>query len=164
MRVLKLFSIVGGILIACVCLSVRADVYAENALLPADGGPEEIKEVISMGVDTLEACIDEVVTLKCADEIDDRDVLAYEWKEKESGTVVGTTRNVVVKPKATMTYQLNVKYILRHDERIKNGDFELGESDCYASGSWWNEVWKCHSFESGYRYVKDNSSTSMHPE
>lgn len=164
MRVLKLFSIVGGVLIACVCLSVRADVYAENALLPANGGPEEIKEVVSMGVDTLEACIDEVVTLKCADEIDDRDVLAYEWKEKESGTVVGTTRNVVVKPKATTTYQLNVKYILRHDERIKNGDFELGESDCYASGPWWNEVWKCHSFESGYRYVKDNSSTSMHPE
>lgn len=165
MRVLKLFFVVGVLVAACVCLFTRTEVYAENALLPALEGPEEIKEVISMGVDTLEACIDEVVTLKCSDEIDDRDVLEYEWKEKESGRVVGNARNVVVKPKATTTYQLNVKYILRQDERIKNGDFELGESDCYyVSESWWNEVWKCHSFESAYKYVKDNSSTSMHPE
>ena len=164
MRVLKLYAVAGVLVIACLCQITRADVSAENVLLPATAGPEEIKEVISMGVDTLEACIDQRVTLKCADGIDDKDVLEYEWKEKESGVVVGTTRNVVVSPKATVTYQLNVKYILRYDERIKNGDFELGESDCYASGPWWNEVWKCRSFESDYTYIYSNYSTSMHPE
>lgn len=165
MCVCRFFSFVGAVVAACVFLFIRTDVYAENLPLPAAGGAEEIREVISMGVDTLEACIDETVTLKCTDEIDDRDVLGYEWKEKETGIVVGTTRDVVVRPKATVTYQLNVKYILRRDERIQNGDFELGESDCYkVSGNWWNEVWKCRSFESDYKYVKDNSSTSMHLE
>lgn len=164
MRLSKLFFVVGIVVVTCILSLARRDIYAENVFLPAVEGAEEIKEVISMGIDTLEACIDEVVTLKCADKIDDKDVLSYEWKEKESGIVVGTTRNVVVKPKATVTYQLNVKYILRHDERIKNGDFELGESDCYASGPWWNEVWKCRSFESDYRYIKSNDYNSMHPE
>lgn len=91
MRVLKLFAVAGVLVIACLCQITRADVSAENVLLPATTGPEEIKEVISMGVDTLEACIDQRVTLKCADGIDDKDVLEYEWKEKESGVVVGTT-------------------------------------------------------------------------
>lgn len=165
MRVLKLFFSVGLFAAVCVFLFTRPVVYAENMPSPVAGEPEEIREVISIGVDTLEACIDETVTLRCADEIDDRDVLEYEWKEKETGKVVGRNRSVEVHPKATVTYQLNVKYILREDERIRNGDFELGESDCYyVSGYGWSEVWKCHSFESDYKYVIGNSYTSMHPE
>lgn len=165
MRVSKAILGFGGALIIGGISLFVSEVYAETAPLPPSGSSEEIKEVISMGADTLEACINEKVTLTCAESIDDRDVLAYEWVNKKTGVVIATTRSVVVEPKATTTYQLNVKYILRNDERIKNGDFELGESDCYqAGGSWWNPVWKCRSFESEYTYIKNNSSTSMHPE
>lgn len=155
------------IVFLCRIFLAVTEVYAGGApFLPDAGKDEDIKHVISIGTDTLEACINQSVKLAYDGDIDERDILAYEWRNKVTGDSVGNTREIMVAPKATTTYQLFIKYILRNDERIKNGDFELGESDCYKiSGSYpWNEVWKCRSFESQYTYVKSNSSTSMHPE
>lgn len=155
------------IIFLCRIFLATADVYAVGtSFLPDAGKDEDIKHVISIGTDTLEACINQSVKLSYDGDINEKDILAYEWRNKVTGDSVGNTREIIVSPKATTTYQLFIKYILRNDERIKNGDFELGESDCYNAGgsSPWNEVWKCRSFESQYVYVKSNSSTSMHPE
>lgn len=126
------------------------------------GGTEVIQEKISMGCDTVKACIDEKVILSCSDEYKDKDILEYQWINKTTKEVIGTTRSIEVRPQATTTYQLKIKYTLSHEERIVNGDFEKGEDDCY----WYPQgrEWRCTSFASDYRYVHDNTSTALHPE
>lgn len=164
MRVLKVLFRFWLFVFVCFIFPVAQNVSAGNASLPEVGKDEEIKDVVIIGTDTLEACINEKVKLTCDKSIVDKDVLSYEWWDKSTGKLVGITRDVIVEPKATTTYQLLVKYVLPGDERIVNGNFEKGESDCYNAGTWWDEVWKCYSFNSQYAYVKSNASNSMIPE
>lgn len=164
MCVLKVWFRFGLMLLVCCFFPNMRDVCAGNVLLSNVGQEEDIKDVVIIGTDTLEACINQKVKLTCDKSIVDKDVLSYEWWDKSTGKLVGTTRDVMVEPKATTTYQLLVKYVLPGDERIVNGDFERGENDCYNAGTAWSPEWKCRSFESQYKYIKSNSWNSMEPE
>ncbi len=116
---------------------------------------KEIRQTFQMDLGQVTPiCISGSVTLKCPDNINNQDVLGYEWRIKGNSTVIATTRDLVVSPLTTTNYELQVKYVVRSDERITNGEFEAGDVFNQAQ----------LGFTTDYTHTTNNSGSALNPE
>lgn len=104
-------------------------------------------------------CVGEKVHLSCDPAYKDEDILSYEWKIDGSAGVFSTKREVEVSPKTTTKYILSVRYLSRHPELVKNGDFQQGKTGFvsdYTYISDWYTLWNEGT------YVVGNNPHSYH--
>lgn len=116
-----------------------------------DAGKEDIRDTVVLDMDTqAPVCINQQVLLTCNEKYKAQDVLSYQWYVVNANNtrtpIAGANkRECRVVPLTTTTYQLELKYIVRDEERIVNGDFEAGNM----------------GFTTGYRYTSRTDKNAL---